>query len=326
LGGDALAPWQRHTVSTPAQERIAFYFAHVAEESRLAKQIAEELERERYACWFYGRDAIPGIPFARQAPAAIERSQGMISLVSRAALRSAEFARDMEHARHVGCPLLPLLVDLSREELEKLAPVMLGSGAIIEHRRGTSVSEVAARLVGAAEALGIARDERLAGNSPATPVRCNGQIWATDANQIDILDLDRVLFRNPTIDDFLEGKHRHFISATKGFGKTLLLTCKRRQLTQQSSEHGQPIQMIPEGRPYLDFMSEMRTLSERFEAPLSELQNTKRSGSQPSASRRFRTMPTSLARTKRANWKLSPSGSSAGSAAARFSRPWCLRS
>jgi hypothetical protein len=276
LGGGALPAWQRHVVSTPSQERIAFYLAHVAEESRLAKQIAEELEQAQYVCWFYGRDAVPGIPFSRQAPPMIERSQGVILLVSRAALRSAEFAREIEHARHVGCPLLPLLVDLTREELEKLSPAMVGSGAIVEHRRGSSVSELAGRLAGAAEALGIARDERLARSAPASPVRCSGQIWATDANQIDIVDLDRVLFRNSTIDDFLQGKHRHFISATKGFGKTLLLTCKRRQLTQASSSQGQPLLLIPEGRPYLDFMSEMRTLSERFETPLSDLINTKR--------------------------------------------------
>ena len=34
--------------------------------------------------------------------------------------------------------------------------------------------------------------------------------------------------------------------------------------------------MVPEGRPFLDFMSEMRTLSSRYEEPLSNLSNTKR--------------------------------------------------
>ena len=34
--------------------------------------------------------------------------------------------------------------------------------------------------------------------------------------------------------------------------------------------------MVPEGRPYLDFMSEMRSLSEKYEKPLSNLSNTKR--------------------------------------------------
>jgi len=33
---------------------------------------------------------------------------------------------------------------------------------------------------------------------------------------------------------------------------------------------------IPEGRPYLDFMSEMRSLSSRYEEPLADVSNTKR--------------------------------------------------
>jgi hypothetical protein len=90
------------------------------------------------------------------------------------------------------------------------------------------------------------------------------------------VDLDRVLFRNDTINDFLNSKHRHFISATKGFGKTLLLTCKRQLLTQASESRNRPITMVPEGRPYLDFMSEMRSLSSKYEKPLSDLTNTKR--------------------------------------------------
>ncbi|MGE0757194.1 MAG: hypothetical protein AB7O38_09245, partial [Pirellulaceae bacterium] len=84
------------------------------------------------------------------------------------------------------------------------------------------------------------------------------------------------LFRNATIDQFLRGKHRHFIAATKGFGKTLLLTYKRQLLTDAHDAPGQAVTMVPEGRPYLDFMSEMRSLSARYEAPLSDVSNTKR--------------------------------------------------
>ena len=103
-----------------------------------------------------------------------------------------------------------------------------------------------------------------------------GQIWATDANQIDILDLEKVLFRNGMVESFLNDRHRHFISASKGFGKTLLLTYKRHLLTQACTARNQPVAMIPEGRPYLDFMSEMRSLSSRYEEPLADVSNTKR--------------------------------------------------
>jgi hypothetical protein len=124
--------------------------------------------------------------------------------------------------------------------------------------------------------LGIALDEHLAVPPVAAPPSVSGPTWATDANQIDIHDLDRILFRNEMINDFLTRRHRHFISATKGFGKTLLLTCKRQLLTQSGTSGSQPLTLVPEGRPYLDFMSEMRSLSEKYEKPLSSLSTTKR--------------------------------------------------
>ena len=264
---------------TPTEDRIGFYIAHVAEESLLARHIGNGLENYRYSCWFYGRNAIPGVPFSTQSKAAIERSQAMILLISRSALRSVEFQREIEHAHKIGCRMLPLLVELPREEYEKLAPAwcsMLGASPMIEYRRTEPLPELIGRIKASAQALDIGIDPEMA----VTPVRpaaqCSGQIWATDANQIDIVDLDRVLFRNASIDDFLTSKHRHFISATKGFGKTLLLTCKRHLLTRSSASGSQQITMVPEGRPFLDFMSEMRTLSSRYEEPLSNLSNTKR--------------------------------------------------
>lgn len=280
LGGGAPArPARRHVIATQPESRVGFYLAHVADESLLARQIGHELARKRYSCWFYGRDAIAGTPFATQAKRAIERSQAMVLLVSRPALRAADLQREIEHAQRIDCPILPLLVDISREEFEKTAPSwrrMLGASPIIEHRRGEPLREIVDRIAASATALDIGIDETLSVAPLDAPARCAGQIWATDANQIDILDLDRVLFRNETIQDFLSRKHRHFISATKGFGKTLLLTCKRQRLSQAGAPGSQQLTMIPEGRPYLDFMSEMRSLSEKYEQPLSDLSTTKR--------------------------------------------------
>jgi serine/threonine protein kinase len=272
-------PAQRHVLPTRAEDRIGFYIAHAAEESLVARQIGSELERHHYACWFYGRDAIAGVPFSSQSNAAIERSQAVVLLISRPALRSVDFEREIEHTHKVGCSMLPLLIDVSREEFEKSAPTwcsMLGASPTIEHRRSEPVSELIDRILASAEALGIEVHQGVAA-APAKPAApCAGQPWATDANQIDIADLERLLFRNGAIDDYLGGRHRHFISATKGFGKTLLLTCKRQALTRAAASGRQPLTMVPEGRPYLDFMAEMRTLSSRYEEPLSSLSTTKR--------------------------------------------------
>ena len=85
-----------HIVITPMQNRIGFYIGHVAEESLVARQLGDGLEKKQYSCWFYGRDAIPGVPFASQLKTAIERSQAVIFLVSRPALVSPDFGREIE--------------------------------------------------------------------------------------------------------------------------------------------------------------------------------------------------------------------------------------
>ncbi|MCA8999362.1 MAG: protein kinase, partial [Planctomycetaceae bacterium] len=276
LSGGAMTPTIRPFVVASTRNQIGFFVSHVADETLLARQLGEGLERRGYSTWFYGRDAMPGVSLSGQSKEAIDSAQAMILLVSRPSVRSADFEREIGHAHHVGCPMLPILVDLSREEFERGAPswrATLGGASLIEHRRGDPLEFVLDRLVSSAEVLGIESDEAEASRTRIVTSPCSGPIWATDANQIDILDLDRVLFRNDTIDDFLNRRHRYFVSATKGFGKTLLLTCKRRLLRTTSES---PITMVPEGRPYLDFMSEMRSLSARYEQPLSELTTTKR--------------------------------------------------
>lgn len=269
----------RHIVATRTESRLGFYISHVADESVVARKLGQQLERQRYSCWYYGRDAIPGVPFGIQMTAAIERSQAVLLLISRTAIRTPDFEREIEHAHRIRSPIIPVLIDLSREEFEMLAPAwvrLLDASPLIEYRRADSPAELLPRLLDAAERLEIAVDDSLAIPPEEHPRSLNGPSWATDANQIDILDLDQILFRNETIDDFLTRRHRHFISATKGFGKTLLLTCKRQLLTQAGAAGSQALTLVPEGRPFLDFMSEMRSLSDRYEKPLSSLSTTKR--------------------------------------------------
>ena len=278
LGGDKANSIGRHVLTTAEDKRIGFYIGHVADESQLARQFANAIEQRRFSCWYYGRDAIPGVSFASQSTAAMERSQAVILLVSRVSIRSLDFDRETQHATRVGIPVLTILVDVSREEFERLAPAwcrLLGAEGLIEHRRGELLDAAIERIDSAAVELNIAVDGAIPPLDTAPSAICSGQIWATDANQIGIQDIDRVLFRNETIDDFLNRRHRHFISASKGFGKTLLLTCKRHMLTGREGDN-ENITMVPEGRPYLDFMSEMRSLSARYEEPLSDLSNSKR--------------------------------------------------
>jgi len=113
---------------------------------------------------------------------------------------------------------------------------------------------------------------------PATDLR--HQLWASDANQIDIRLLGEVTFKNSVVDEYLEEGSKYFVSGAKGCGKTLLLTFKRSLLAAryQATEGGgaHAVQLIPEGRPYLDLMSDLRTLGKAHVDFLSTLANCKR--------------------------------------------------
>ncbi len=267
----------RRLQDVPQQQLISFFICHSSDDSIFARQLSGQLESRGYRTWYYQRDALPGLSLLAQTDEAIRRSATCIILITRSAIESADLAREIQQAHRVGCALIPVLLDLSQQEFESLQPVwqiILGPIAKIETERG-SASELAERIDSAASTLGVAADRTVKPDVPDDQ-RVAGQIWATDAYQIDIHELERVVFKNELIEDFLRRKNKYFISATKGLGKTLLLTYKRLQLTREYQESGKSITLVPSGRPFLDFMGELRFLSQKYEAPLSQLTNAKR--------------------------------------------------
>src|SRR4029079_6403892 len=180
LGDIAFEHSRPRIVSTLPEKRIGFYIVHVPEESLLARQLGRVIESHRFSCWYYGRNAIPGISFLQQARDAIERSQAVILLLSRSALRSADFYREIEHAHKIGCPMLPLLIDISREEFEQLAPSwcrIVGPSPKIECLRTESQEQLVERIVASADALGITVDEGIGAAHCDHERLVAGQIW-----------------------------------------------------------------------------------------------------------------------------------------------------
>ena len=267
-------------LEVPQAQRISVYLCHVGSDSLVARRTAEALEQRGFSTWYYQRDALPGVSLHTQSVEAIRRSRAILLLISSDSLASADFAREIREAHQVSRPFLPVLVGLSLEEFVARQPTWrstLGAAAVVE-LDPQRLSHTVARLASALETLGFQRD-RESSRADQPPVRdVTGQVWATDANQIGINDLGRIVFKNAVIEDFLTRRSKCFISATKGLGKTLLLTYKRYLLTQSGGarDADESVCMIPEGRPYLDFMSEMKSLSKKYEVPLSDLNTTKR--------------------------------------------------
>ena len=276
----------RVRLTAKQNESKSAYLCHVGEDSLLAGGIASSLEIEGYSTWYYQRDAVSRLPFLQQVSKAAGNCTATVLLISAAALRSDDFAAEVSEASQYGCLLIPVLYGMTIDEFEIHQPAWRPLlGATIVREAATSSFEDSARfIIELLNAGGVTADAPVNSdvNAKVSTVpgakAITGQAWATDASQIDIPDLRHVVFRNPQVDDFLQRRNKCFLVGTKGQGKTLLLTYKRHLLSQvtDSRENERGLCFVPQGRPYLDFMSELRTLSARFEKPLSELSTCKR--------------------------------------------------
>ncbi len=266
----------RHLLPVNLQDRLAFFLSHTSEHSLLARKLATGLERAGFRCWLYERDALPDIPYRRQVRAALGRSAVVITLISKQSIKSHELFSEVEDAYKLGCRIVPLFVESTADEMETLSAgwqIFFVSTLRLDCNRTRGVQQAVASLVAAADSLGVPYTANMQNFQLSKP-RIQYFVWATDAGQLDIGDLKHVVFRNELVDDFLQMRNKCFLAATKGLGKTLLLTYKRQLLAEASQS--QTVTMIPEGRPYLDLMDELRQLPKNYHAPLSDLSLTKR--------------------------------------------------
>lgn len=245
-----------------------------------ARRIAEELERRGYRTWYYQRDVPSGQDYLDRVSAALDECGVVMPIISRRSLESHQVYKELAFAHDLDRPFVPVLIDVDYRELQR------------EHRRWALMlgPPVAFRMNAPDQPLDVKPLVAGLGELGVMPVRAEGEgdgadrpapkaMWASDANQLDVKALPEVVFTNTTIRRFLEGGNLHFLSATKGLGKTLLLTYKRMLLRDQyeSEDSGRAaVHFVPEGRPYLDLMSDVSTLSAKHKNFLSDLANTKR--------------------------------------------------
>lgn len=263
-------------VGSAFEQRTDIHITATQSDSLVAKLLAGSLESKGYRAWYYQRDALPGIPLRRQARDSMRASNIALLLISRNSLSSQAFEYEVMDASELGRPFLPILVDMSLDEFSARPPTWrptLGASAIIEYQR-SNLDNILNRLCQSLELLGV---------QPTAPQKkvletkksSSAQAWVTDSNQIDTRDLQRIVFRNQVIDDYLTRPNKYFLSATKGLGKTLLMKYKRRLLTQDISSKGS-VCLIPSGQPYLDFMSEMSLISKNYDTQFTDLSFCKR--------------------------------------------------
>lgn len=263
----------------PPSRRVSVCISHCGEDSLIACSIADGLKRLGYSSWCFHRDALPGISNSQQQEEAIESAYAAILLISKSALWNREFERDVHAAAKREKPILPVLVDLSSHELQLQPPSwfsLLGASSAIPWERNAPTNTLN-RIKSSLLLYQIQPTSTSADNNPRSPRQANN-LWATDANQIDIEELSNVVYYNEVVRDYIAQRNKYFISGTKGLGKTLLLSLKRYRLSKEyeAQPKQQPLCLVPQSHPYLDFMSELRGLPQQYEDLLGELKTAKR--------------------------------------------------
>ncbi len=123
------------------------FVSYAEEDSSIALEFAKRLEDAGYSTWFYERDAVPGVPYLLLTGKVIEDCNAILLIISKASVPSHQITREVERAHEAGKIFIPVLLDISHEELKSLQPIwrqaigthasitlpLEGPGAVIPH-------------------------------------------------------------------------------------------------------------------------------------------------------------------------------------------------
>jgi hypothetical protein len=98
------------------------FISHVEEDADLALAIAIDLEESGYTTWVYEVDSLPGVSYLIQTGRAIEQSKALVLIVSQYSLSSNQVSREVVRAHESGRRFVPLLRDVTHNDLEQRQP------------------------------------------------------------------------------------------------------------------------------------------------------------------------------------------------------------
>jgi hypothetical protein len=129
---------------------------YAEEDGKLVRDIAKGLENVGYSTLYYERDAIPGDDHFEWSGREIKRCQAVIFIISCSSIKSYQVEFEIQWAGQLGKHIIPLLVDISYEELVEEKPnfgVILGSRSCMPIRE-EEVSTLIPRIVKGAPTKG----------------------------------------------------------------------------------------------------------------------------------------------------------------------------
>ncbi|MBX7168532.1 MAG: toll/interleukin-1 receptor domain-containing protein [Pirellulales bacterium] len=266
------------------------FMAHASEDFGLVRTIADELERKGIRCWYYERDAIEGRSYLPQIRDAIRDSVAMVVIVSKDSLLSHDVTKEIEIGYRSRKQQIPVAVQVEYDQVASSAPMWdtaFGTTVYIRNEQDstTLVDKLVAALSGQARAdarLSPPVSRALTPKPRRRPLSLGSTPpWASDGTQVDVSLFDDMVFRTPSVDQYLVSDQLLFVSGAKGIGKTLLLRYKRHRLTELHLRPGvqgahADVLFIPSDRPYVDMMNDLPSTTKNYIEFFSSVRDSKR--------------------------------------------------
>jgi WD40 repeat protein len=101
------------------------FISHIEEEDTVATELARGLEEAGYSVWYYERDSLPGESYLYQIDQAISGCEAVLVVVSRKSVASQQIKKEIEWAADKYKHFMPVLLDLSWDELRDQRPPWL---------------------------------------------------------------------------------------------------------------------------------------------------------------------------------------------------------
>ena len=206
----------------------------------LVRDLAARIEHRGYSCWFYERDRLSGSYLMQEHEAIRDESVSPGDFQEFARFPPGDQGdREMHQRNHES---IPVLLGVPREKVGEHQPIWsiaLGTTASLPlNLDGSNLDQVVSAIVASLASQQIARRDNStpfptapgpAGRRPSH--RQGANRWVSDGIQVKPEMLKDVIFKTPVIEEFINSDSKFFISANKGFGKTLVLRYKRALLT-----------------------------------------------------------------------------------------------
>jgi hypothetical protein len=267
--------------------KVFLSFSHFDREH--ASLIVDELKQDQHECWAYTSDSIAGEDYLEEVTKGIQDCDVFVILITEKSIESHQVNKEVRVAHQLNKTILPILISVSANRFKEHRPgwvTALSTSVYLQWpEAGWQTIYAKLRQSVAKIALEKMKTEQRDVDKPGLSDVINKpkKSWAAEAQLIDISHISNVVHRTPEIDEFLDLDGQFFISANKGFGKSLMLMYKRAMLMKEHSQVGREtnrrmqVSFIPEERPFLDILTaELPSLSTNHQNFLAELRNCKR--------------------------------------------------